>query len=423
MKKNYFSMLTAIVLFAVQSLIAQNTITNQVIVCSGGNFNNPDDYVTVASFKPSGGLTTNFGTVFTQSVQDVVISGHFAYVAAQDSIVKFNIDTYERVAAVEAIGVHNLAIAHDKLIASFWYPATENFVRTFSIEDLSQLAVVSEVSDEAAGILIHKNLAYVAVPGGWTSTTGKIAIIKIFGDILLEEVDLGEKGIGINDLFLLEGDDDYLVSVNKSPWGATVGHLSLINLSGNEPTSFPFEATMGNGIELLGDDLYLTLNGGIGRIDLALMIIDDSEVVPNPGSGFVAAVLDTVNMLFYATTTDYATTGDGTIYNLDGEATGSFDAGIAAEALTIDYRDNTGIFERNLSESLSTFPNPANHLINFKIPDDQIIVDVVILDLSGRIVYKGKDSNEIDVSNLNVGLYFIHVNTDVSVFTGKFIKK
>ncbi|RLD42052.1 MAG: hypothetical protein DRI89_08265 [Bacteroidetes bacterium] len=422
MKKIYFSVLTAFLLFAVQSIVAQNTVTNQIMVCSGGNFSNPDDYVTVASFKPSNGLTNSFATVFTQSVQDVVVNGHFAFVAAQDSIVKFNIDTYERLAAVEAIGVHNLAVADDKLIASFWYPATENFVRSFSTDDLSQLGFVSEVSDEAAGILIYKNFAYVAVPGGWSSTGGKIAVIKLFGDIFIEEIDLGEDGVGVSDLFLYQANEDFLVSVNKSPWGVTVGHLSIMSLGDKQPSSFAFEASMGSGVELFGETLYLLLDGGIGSINIPQMAIADSLIIPNPGDGFVAAVLDTVNNLFYATTGDYVTTGEGTIYNMEAEVTGSFDAGIAAEALAIDYRDNTGFFEKSIVENLDVFPNPANYRISFNIPIEQTVSKTFILDISGRVVYSGNDHKQIDIGELNSGLYFITINTEVSIFTGKFIK-
>ena len=423
MRKNYSLLLTAFMLFVVQFLFAQNIITNQVIVCSGGNFNNPDDYVSVASYKPSDASTSEFGTIFTQSVQDIVIDGHFAYVAAQDSIVKFNIDTYERIAATEAIGVHNLAVADDILIASFWYPATKNFVQSFSTKDLSQLAVFSDISDEAAGILIYKDLAYVAIPGGWASTKGKIAVIKFARDILIEEIDLGEKGVGVSDLFFLQGDGDFLVSVNKSPWGTAIGYLSLIDLSNHEPISFAFEASIGSGIELFKDDLYLMIDGGIGRIDLALMKITEPEVVPNPGNGFSAAALDVLNGLFYATTTDYTTTGEGTIYNMEGEISGSFKAGISAEALAIDYRDNTGIFEKSTAEKLSVFPNPATQLINFSIPNGQEVINTFVMDISGRVVYHGTDNKQVNVSELNPGLYFITIETTASVFTGKFVKQ
>ncbi len=422
MKRFYLSVLAAFVLLAVQQTTAQNTVVNQVIVCSGGNFSDPDDFVSVAAFKPQDGSTTAFGTVFTQSVQDVVVDGIFAYVAAQDSIVKFNIDSYQRVAAVEAVGVHKLAIAGDKLIASFWYPVTEDFVRIFSKEDLSQQAAISEVSDEADGILVYNNRAYVAVPGGWASAGGKIAVINLTGNLLIEEIDLDSAGVGISDLFLFQQDGDFLVSVNKTPWDATTGYLTKMDLSNRQTTSFVFDLSVGNGIEVYGGKLYLMLNGGIGSIDIAGMTVTDTAVVANTGNGFAAAVFDTLNMLFYATTTDYATTGEGYIYNATGELTGNFDAGIAAEALAVDYRDNTGIFEARHSLRLTVYPNPASRFVRFNIPAEQKAVKILMVNLSGKVVYNGENQNQIDISRLQPGLYFITVQTDASVFTGRFVK-
>ena len=137
MKKIYFLSLMALAMvFSANRAVAQTTYTKQLIIVNGGNYSDPDDYVTVASYDPATGETTEFGTIYTQSVQDVIIVNGFAYVAAQDSIVKFNLETYEKVAAVAAAGVNQLASDGNVLVASFWFPVSENFVKTFSLDDL-----------------------------------------------------------------------------------------------------------------------------------------------------------------------------------------------------------------------------------------------------------------------------------------------
>ena len=75
--------------------------------------------------------------------------------------------------------MNKIAIAGDKLIASFAYPVTENFVRVFNADDLSFIGSFDDVTDEAAHMLVLEDVLYVAVPGGWMSTSGKIAMIDL----------------------------------------------------------------------------------------------------------------------------------------------------------------------------------------------------------------------------------------------------
>ena len=73
MKKNYLLFLTVIMsVFCATNIVAQHWITNQVIVGSGGDWANPDDFVSIASFKPDNGATTTFGSIHTQSIQKMV---------------------------------------------------------------------------------------------------------------------------------------------------------------------------------------------------------------------------------------------------------------------------------------------------------------------------------------------------------------
>ena len=153
MKKNYFLFIVVLMLFSAPNLFAQN-FAKQVIVCSGGNFSNPDDYVTVAAFNPVVCTTTIFDTIYTQSVQDVICENGFAFVAAQDSIVKYNLETYARIASVGAIGVHKIAVKSEVLLASFWYPVTGGFVKSYSAADLTDIHTFEGVSGESDGILI-----------------------------------------------------------------------------------------------------------------------------------------------------------------------------------------------------------------------------------------------------------------------------
>ena len=433
MKKNYFFLTAIMLLSSVQIIFAQNSRSinvNQVLVVSGGAFSNPDDYVTVASYKPGDSLTSQFGTVFTQSVQSAVVYSHFLYVAAQDSIVAFDVNNYQRVAATFAQGVNQLAVSGDKLIASFWYPDTADFVKIYNRDDLSEQAVISEVSDEAAGIAVYDNKAYVAVPGGWAATTGKLAVINLETNSFEEEINLGAEGAGISNVYVYAANDThYLVTVNKTPWGGTNGYLTKIDLADMSAASTQVDVVLGKGVGLVNSTatLYALINGGIGSVNLADMTVADTTVVAAPAMTIAGAAFDTINSLFYVTTTDYSTVGEGAIYNMSGEVTGSFDAGISAEAIAIDYRDFEAINETFAANTFGFYPNPVNNVLTVSNPDRVTVDRVFVSDVTGRIILSkevfGEGNTTLDFSKLNAGLYFVTVKGENRVFTSKIVKQ
>jgi len=426
MKKNYFLFIVVMLMtFGTSYVNAQHFVVNQVIVGSGGSYSNPDDFVSMASYKPASGVTTTFGNIQTQSIQDVVINDGFAYVAAQDSIAKFNIDTYERVAITEAMGVNRLFVTDDILIASFQFPITENFVKVYSSNDLSLIANVSDVSDEAAGITINNNLAYVAVPGGWASTVGKIAIIDLNDYSLIEEINFNEQGIGVYDMFLY---NSKIMAVCRTPWGASTANLLSMNSLGTHTDIYPIDQELGKMVGEIDGLLFTVMNGGIGIIDLTEFTVTDTAFIEASVLPIAAATLDTIDGNFYITTTDFSTIGVGTIYDALGIESGSFDAGISADALAIDYRDNTGIDDLLTENKIVLFPNPASESISVSFEGTTLSNDYKIVDVSGRVLKTGTsnfNSNTVNISinSLESGLYFLVLSDNKMVISSPFVKK
>ncbi len=411
--------------FSATNLVAQHWITNQVIVGSGGDWANPDDFVSIGSYLPTNGVTTNFGNVFTQSIQDIVINEQYAFVAAEDSIVKFNIDTYEKVAAIEAIGINRLLVNNDKLIASFQYPVTEDFVRIYSANDLTLISTVSGVSDESAGLLVVDELAYAAVPGGWASTVGKIAIISLLDYTLVDEINFDTLGSGIFDLFYYE---NKIMSVNKTPWGGSTGCISVTNRLGSHTESHILNGSIGSMVGIKDTMLYTIMNGGVGSINLNNFSIADASVVQPPELIIASAVMDTLNDMFYVASTDYFSLGAGTIYNMFGEEIGTFEAGISPDAIALDYRDNTGISDLYSESKIKIYPNPSSGIITVEAIDGISVDKFKIIDIRGRTLMSDNinlktGSEIIDISLLEKGLYFLVLSTNKEMITNTFIKK
>ena len=439
MKKNYFLSILLIV-FGVSTVLAQSIVSKQLIVASGGNYSNPDDYVTVASFNLEDS-TGQFGTIFTQSVQDAVIYRNYdeayVYVAAQDSIVAYNIETYQRVAAVEAVGVNKLAVTDDKVVASFWYPNTSDFVKIYNREDLSLIANIEGISGDCSGIVVYGDYAFVAVPGPYGSTTGGLAVINMTDNTLFTEVNLGEEAARISDIYFYQEvkggiAGNYLITVNQSAWGENTGYITKINLDDYSITHSQVDVSLGKGVGLdLNADvskLYAVINGGIGAISLNNLEVSDTTVVAAPSMTIADAVFDFARGRFYVTTTDYVSTGAGIVYDMNGDSINNFEAGISAEALAVDYYGIESVEENKADNFVSVYPNPVNDVLNLTYRGNNSLQKAVVRNIAGQVVetydFNGYASSAtIDVSTLNSGMYLVSVYDKNGVNTVKIFKK
>jgi hypothetical protein len=86
----------------------------------------------------------------------------------------------------------------------------------------------------------------------------------------------------------------------------------------------------------------------------------------------------------------------------------------------------TAINSQKLSGNLvQLYPNPANNLVN--LTSQSVIVKTEIYNQQGQIVHIANNSNKqitIEISDLNVGLYFIKSYLDNGkIYTNKLVKE
>src|SRR5690625_2405847 len=90
--------------------------------------------------------------------------------------------------------------------------------------------------------------------------------------------------------------------------------------------------------------------------------------------------------------------------------------GIQSTPMSVDKYELTGV---------SLYPNPADNKIFIELETSES-VEIEIFDLNGRKVKEGKTtafSNEIDISDLNSGVYFVKINSEGKTKTKKLIVK
>jgi len=428
----YGLLLFFMILLTINTVQAQdNEWVNQVIVVNSGKFESSApyfDYVTVESYNPATQVTNIFNTIYTQSAQDVVIKGNMAYVAAQDSIIMYNIDTYQRVAAVSDSGLSRLYLFNDKLVVTKKYPIKRFFVEVLNASNLALLAMVQNISGDCGAATSNKDTLYVAVNGGYSGLEGHLACISNSSWLLGREINFGTAAVGISDLYNYNG---YLYSINQTPSGSSAsGSITQYNLFYLNFNNILLSGKVGYGCGIKDNLLYLNFNGGIGSFDLNTLTIANGSIIPAPMSSnlFInAGQIDYVNGNLYL---DYGnrppTFGIGIVASATtGDSLTSFPTGINAYSLAIDYRTPVGIQPANEDVSFRVFPNPAADFINVKF--DMPASQLTIKDIAGREIYHaatitGK-SLRIDCAGIPAGIYFITVSGEKGSSVRKFIKQ
>ena len=79
-----------------------------------------------------------------------------------------------------------------------------------------------------------------------------------------------------------------------------------------------------------------------------------------------------------------------------------------------------GVLDNDISTGINIYPNPTQEILY--IESQEPIETIKIYNLQGQLI-REDSSNRIDVSQLNVGLYFLQATIDGKTITNKFIKK
>lgn len=87
----------------------------------------------------------------------------------------------------------------------------------------------------------------------------------------------------------------------------------------------------------------------------------------------------------------------------------------------------TASVDSRLLEEFKIFPNPTTGIINFTKNDNVEVNSIEFTDLNGRVVKTVKTESfsdvQIDISDLNTGVYLMNINTNEGMATKKIIKK
>lgn len=406
-----------------QSINAQN----QVIIANGGLFESMPvfaDRATVGSYNISTSTYTVFDTIHVESINGTVIENEHAYVGAFDSLVKYDIDNYTRLAITQVPQIKNVYIAGSMLFVSLFNGAGAPLMKSLNKTTLATDFSFNDLEENVGGVAVLNDSIYIAsnVPGTvdafppfgiFTDTLGVISVFNATTGVFARKIQLGVDGAGINELITY---NDNVHAVCKES-----GNIIEYNTLTGAIVSTSVSAS--NLVDSYNNLLIIeTAAGLVDKYDM------DTKLMLNQGftPAFINGAYDNINDQYYFTESDFSSFGKTYIHDATGTVVDSFDVELSPQGIAIDYRAFVGINEDvKTSNTFSFYPNPANESISIRLENN--VNSLMIIDVAGRTVIEKTNlavgNHKINLTELNNGIYFIRVTNETGISVERFIKQ
>ncbi len=430
-------------IFVFSGVAAQNLELKNALILSGGKFETGappyQDRASVAVYSPSQKNYEFKDSIFVESVQDAVIKGDQAYLAAQDSIIRYDLNNFERVKNELFENLLWLSL-NDSLILSGNRPGFVNpdpaypLVNGWELPGLdSTLTVPTDSLYEGLGdATVHNNKVFVSHNmGKKNARSDSLGFLGVYNHQTAKfenNIHLDSTGAGIGRLFQHQG----------KIYGVCSEYNQLLEFDpGNQSTQF-HDFNLNLPVGVFDGKLYgYTANRKVQAYDLAGNQYDTLGVsIPKVSGNFINAFnYDTLNKQIYVAQTNYQDTGFLAIYNENGNLDTSFQTHVSPKAIAFHYQETKGSGRKELENQpkfeATVYPNPAQNRVNLSIENDwKGPVTVKMVNNQGQTVIKnsydrlkGSESYQWRIKNWESGLYFIEISNQNRQSSTKFIKQ
>ncbi len=399
----------------------------QAIIVNGGQYGNPNNNVNLVSYDIKTDVYTTIDTIHTQSVQTLLVEGNVAYIAAQDSIVSYDLNTNRRIAAAPFNGLSTkaLSIYNNKLLVGNWYGKTTDNLYAFDKSTLVLIDSVSQITKGVSNMLVHNDSLYIAqnyTSSGFTDSAGYISVVDLNSMNFVRNITFSNNGEGLGFLVKNTAETGFL-GINTN---SIVQYDFTTRTISSSPSIFRLSAGAAK-YARKGDTLFLQVNDNIGSISLSSGNIIDTNIVAYRPTSFT---VDTLSNTIYATSTDFFSYREGKVFDQNGTELDTLIVGYSPEIVQIYYGNvtSTDYFEKELM-SFSVFPNPASNqvIIDLNTFKPASYIALKIIDISGKIVQEKNFSSmnvfSLAIDNLTSGIYLINLQTERYVGFQKLIVK
>ena len=402
------------------ALSAQSNYVHQVIVLNEGHYDYINQVqtvpVTVGAFNPSSHSYVAFDTIYNaRFASHVLVDGASIYVAADNQLIRYNADSYQRIATATVPGIRKLAVWNNQLLVSRGeYLQTYNsYFQVYDKTNLSflyELPVATGPQYASEGIVVTNDIAYLAINNGFDygNEVGLIGRINLVNQQYINEINLGNAGKNPENIIL---DNATIYTVNNTNY--TTASISSIDVATQVVNTIDLMTTTGCGASSFASGYIVFQVMGdnrLGRFSTSSFSMHDTLMIGRTIYGMAA---DELNNLLYVGETDYSTYGKIFIYSSPGTVIDSFDVSVSPGNIALDVRTTAGFHESvSTKTSLSCYPNPSQEKTRIVINGNtKAGADVFMLtDLSGRILKKivSDDSTfMLDMHAFDSGLYIL----------------
>ena len=200
--------------------------------------------------------------------------------------------------------------------------------------------------------------------------------------------------------------------------GTSMNYIARLNSDGSIDTSFSIGIGANNGIRSLAYQFndkvifggnYTLFNSSSSNRISRLHTNGNQDNTFNSGT----AANNSVNAIAVQPDGNIIIAGNFTSYN-----------GTAKNRIARIIGDTTLGLSDFLKNKVSIYPNPCSNLISFSIENNSNVEKYEIFDVTGKIIIQSihSNTNQIDVSNLSKGIYFLSIFNENKNYIGKFIK-
>ena len=355
MKKIY---LIIIIISTITS--AQTEYINQVLLLNEGCYDYSEQIILdppkVGSYDP---LLNEYNTVVeiadARFASDLMIDEGFFYVAADNKLLKYDLNTYEMVASESIPGIRKILIHNDYIFVSkgdydpntFGPVVFDSYLDIYTKSDLSFFLSFDSSTGpmwSTENLLKKDNILYVAINNGyeWGNEKGILGLVDLESLLYVNEIDLGENGR--NPVNLLMRDNQIFTINNNSFDGSSISKIDIINLDVESVNLENVNTGCGASI-IRGDDIYyqISTENTVYKLNTSSLLQDGT--VNNLDYNYYAFSKDNINNLLYASISNFISSSGIVIYNEDNEIVNTFFADVATSKIIFDVRlnNNTSI--------------------------------------------------------------------------------